>query len=212
MKNFHHKKIKSFFFILALLLSSFCFQTQAKAEVDTSFLLTDEEIRWLIGHPELTYSSDPDFPPIEFLDGKDNHLGMTKDFITLLGKKMGIRFNLVVAKTWTEVLEMGRERRVDIWSGAAATPQRLEYMNFTSPYIKLPAVIIVKTDKKELQTLDTMKGKRIAITSGYAVHDFIINNHPELEIESVRNVLTGLRMVSLGLVDAMIENIAVATL
>jgi len=136
---------------------------------------------------------------------------MTKDFLTLLGKKMGLRFNLVVAKTWTEVLEMGRERRVDIWSGAAATPQRLEYMNFTSPYIKLPAVIIVKTDSKELQTLDTMKGKKIAITAGYAVHDFITNNHPELEIESVPNVLTGLRMVSLGLVDAMIENIAVAT-
>ena len=209
--NFCNTKIRFLFFILVLVLSSFCFQTQVKAEVDTSVLLTDDETRWLIEHPEVTYSSDPDFPPIEFIDGKDNHLGMTKDFLTLLGKKMGLRFNLVVAKTWTEVLEMGRERRVDIWSGAAATPQRLEYMNFTSPYIKLPAVIIVKTDSKELQTLDTMKGKKIAITAGYAVHDFITNNHPELEIESVPNVLTGLRMVSLGLVDAMIENIAVAT-
>jgi polar amino acid transport system substrate-binding protein/two-component system sensor histidine kinase EvgS len=54
--------------------------------VDTSVLLTDDETRWLIEHPEVTYSSDPDFPPIEFIDGKDNHLGMTKDFLTLLGK------------------------------------------------------------------------------------------------------------------------------
>ncbi|MBT3185051.1 MAG: transporter substrate-binding domain-containing protein [Nitrospina sp.] len=210
--NFRNTKIKPLLFVLAWVLVSFCFQTLAKAEVDTSVLLTDDEKRWLIEHPEVTYASDPDFPPIEFLDGKNNHDGMTKDFLVLLGKKMGVRFNLIAAKTWTEVLEMGQQRLVDMWSGAAPTPQRLEYMNFTKPYIKLPAVIIVKTDNNEVQTLDTMEGKRVAITSGYAVHDFIINNYPELEIEAVPNVLTGLRMVSLGLVDAMIENIAVATL
>jgi two-component system, NarL family, sensor histidine kinase EvgS len=118
----------------------------------------------------------------------------------------------MAAKTWTEVMEMGKERRVDMWSSAAPTIQRLEYMNFTKPYIKLPAVIIVKKDNEKLQTLDTMEGKKIAITSGYAVYDFITESHPELEVEEVPNVLTGLRMVSLGLVDAMIENIAVAAL
>jgi two-component system, NarL family, sensor histidine kinase EvgS len=212
LKILRKTKIKSLFFILTLVLSSFCFQALAKAEVDTSILLTDAEKKWLIEHPEVTYTSDPDYPPIEFIDSKGNHDGMAKDIITLLGKKMGLRFNFVAAKTWTEVLEMGQKRHVDIWSSAAPTPQRREYMNFTRPYITLPAVIIVKADDKEVQTLDTMGGKKIAITSGYAVHDFITNNHPELKVEAVPNVLTGLRMVSLGLVDAMIENIAVATL
>jgi ABC-type amino acid transport substrate-binding protein len=205
-------KIKSLFFILTLLLASYCFQPLANGEVDTSVLLTDDEKRWLIEHPQINYSSDPDYPPIEFLNGKGEHDGMSKDIIALLGKKIGLRFNLVAAKTWTEVLEMGKKRTVDIWSGAAPTPQRLEYMNFTEPYIKLPAVIIVKSDNENVQTLNTMKGKKIAITSGYAVHDFITKNHPELEVEKVPNVLTGLRMVSLGLADAMIVNIAVAAL
>jgi two-component system, NarL family, sensor histidine kinase EvgS len=215
MKLFHlirfcKTKVKSFSGILAFIIFSLFSQTEAIGEVDTSVLLTDKEKRWLIDHPEITYSSDPDYPPIEFLNGKGKHDGMSKDIITLLGKKMGLRFNLMAAKTWTEVLEMGQERRVDMWSSAAPTPQRLEYMNFTKPYIKLPAVIIVKKENEKLQTLDTMEGKKIAIASGYAVYDFITENHPELEIESVPNVLTGLRMVSLGLVDAMIENIAVA--
>lgn len=203
-------KNKFLFIILALVLASFCFQAQAKGEVDTSVLLTDDEKRWLIEHSEVTYTSDPEYPPIEFIDGKGNHNGMAKDFITLLGKKLGLRFNLMAAKTWAEVLEMGQNRSIDMWSGAAPTPQRLEYMNFTKPYIKLPAVIIVKTEDKGLQTLDTMDRKKIAITAGYAVHDYLLNNYPELNIEEVPNVLTGLRMVSLGLVDAMIENIAVA--
>jgi two-component system, NarL family, sensor histidine kinase EvgS len=205
-------EIKFLISILTLLLASYCFQSLANAEVDTSVLLTDDEKRWLIDHPEITYSSDPDYPPIEFLNGKGEHDGMSKDIITLLGKKIGLRFNFVAAKSWTEVLKMGQKRRVDIWSSAAPTPQRREYMNFTKPYIKLPAVIIVKSDNENVQTLDTMRDKKFAITSGYAVHDFMIENHPELKIEAVPNVLTGLRMVSLGLVDAMIENIAVAAL
>jgi two-component system, NarL family, sensor histidine kinase EvgS len=203
-------KNRFLFIILALVVASFCFQAQAKGEVDTSILLTDDEKRWLIEHSEVTYTADPEYPPIEFIDGKGKHDGMAKDFITLLRKKLGLRFNLMAAKTWAEVLEMGQNRSIDMWSGAAPTPQRLEYMNFTKPYIKLPAVIIVKTEEKSLQTLDTMGRKKIAITAGYAVHDYLLNNYPELNIEEVPNVLTGLRMVSLGLADAMIENIAVA--
>jgi two-component system, NarL family, sensor histidine kinase EvgS len=210
--RFYKTMVKILSGILAFIIFCLFSQTQALGEVDTSVLLTDDEKRWLIDHPEITYSSDPDYPPIEFLNGKGEHDGMSKDILTLLGKKIGLRFNFVAAKSWTEVMEMGQNRSVDIWSSAAPTPQRLEYMNFTKPYIKLPAVIIVKSDKENVQTLDTMGGKKIAITSGYAVHHFITENHPELEIEAVPNVLTGLRMVSLGLVDAMIENIAVAAL
>jgi signal transduction histidine kinase/ActR/RegA family two-component response regulator len=195
--------------LVFIMLSLFA-QAEAIGKVDTSVLLTDKEKRWLIDHPEITYSSDPDYPPIEFLNGKGMHNGMSKDILTLLGKKIGLRFNLEPAKSWAEVMEMGQKRSVDMWSSAASTPQRLEYMNFTKPYIKLPAVIIVKTENQNVQTLDTLEGKKIAITSGYAVHEFITKNHSELEIEAVPNVLTGLRMVSLGLVDAMIANIAVA--
>ena len=135
---------------------------------------------------------------------------MSKDFIVLLGKKMGIRFNLIEAESWTEIMKMGQDRKVDMWSAAAPTSSRLEYMNFTKPYIQLPAVIIVRNDNEQMQTLDTLSEKKIAVTTGYAIQDFISNNHPELDIEAVPNVLTGLRMVSLGLVEAMIVNIAVA--
>ncbi|MBT3508679.1 MAG: transporter substrate-binding domain-containing protein [Nitrospina sp.] len=211
LNNFRNTKIKSLFKLILLLATLFS-HAQAYGEVDTTVLLTDEEKRWLIENPEISYASDPDYPPIESLNGEGNHVGMTNDFLTLLGKKMGLRFNMVAAKNWTDVLEMGQSRRIDMWSGAAATPQRLAYMNFTKPYIQLPAVIVVKTENKGVQTLDTMGNKKIAITTGYAVHDYILNNYPELNIEAVPNVLTGLRMVSLGLVDAMIENIAVANL
>ncbi len=210
MEHLFNKKIKYLFFFIALIIAITCFQLPARGDVDSSVILTDEERKWLIENPEVNYSSDPNFPPIEFHNGKEHHSGMSKDFIVLLGKKMGIRFNLIEAQSWTEIMKMGQERKIDMWSAAAPTSSRLEYMNFTQPYIQLPAVIMVKNDKKEVQTLDTLSEKKIAVTTGYAIQDFISNNHPELDIVAVPNVLTGLRMVSLGLVEAMIVNIAVA--
>jgi len=44
--NFCNTKIRFLFFILVLVLSSFCFQTQVKAEVDTSVLLTEKITTW----------------------------------------------------------------------------------------------------------------------------------------------------------------------
>jgi hypothetical protein len=60
--------------------------------------LTDEERKWLIENSEVNYSSDPNFPPIEFHDGKERYSGISKDFIVLL-EKMGVRFNLIEAKS-----------------------------------------------------------------------------------------------------------------
>lgn len=210
MENLFNKKNKYFFFFITLIIALSCFQLPARGEVDSSVILTDEERKWLIDNPVVNYSSDPNFPPIEFHNGKEHHSGMSKDFVVLLGKKMGIRFNLIESESWTEIMKMGQTRKIDMWSAAAPTASRREYMNFTKSYIQLPAVIIVRDDKKQMQTMDTLSGKKIAVGKGYAIQDFISDNHPELDIEAVPNVLTGLRMVSLGLVEAMIVNIAVA--
>ncbi|MBT5027651.1 MAG: hypothetical protein HOH38_01865 [Nitrospinaceae bacterium] len=70
MEYFRNTNFRPIFFLLSLLLGSFCFQAKATAEIDTSVLLTDEEKRWLIDHSEITYSSDPDYPPIEFINSK----------------------------------------------------------------------------------------------------------------------------------------------
>jgi hypothetical protein len=85
--RFYKTKVKSLSGILAFIIFSLFSQTEAIGEVDTSVLLTDDEKRWLIDHQDITYSSDPDYPPIEFINGKGKHDGMSKDILTLLGKK-----------------------------------------------------------------------------------------------------------------------------
>jgi ABC-type amino acid transport substrate-binding protein len=118
---------------------------------------------------------------------------------------------LVPIKSWDEVLEHAKGKAVDVFSSVSPTPQRLEYLKSTKPYIYLPAVIVVKNNRTGSLSMDDLKGMKVLTTKGYAVHDYLVNNHPELTLETTPDVVTCLRRVSFDLADAMIVNVAIAT-
>jgi PAS domain S-box-containing protein len=51
----------------------------------------------------------------------------------------------------------------------------------------------------------------VAVVSNYAAHDIIKNQYPEINLEVVQDVSTGLAKASRGMVDAYVENMANAT-
>jgi PAS domain S-box-containing protein len=129
----------------------------------------------------------------------------------LLEKKLNISFEILKLKNWDEVIEKAKTRETDIWGAATPTPQRLEYMLFTKPFIELPAVIIVRNKTQASLSLKELKGLQVAVISGYGIHDYLSLNHPEIKLDVVSDISTGLKKVSFGMVDAMIANIALAT-
>jgi signal transduction histidine kinase len=52
---------------------------------------------------------------------------------------------------------------------------------------------------------------RVAVVSNYMAHDYLRSQHPEIRLEVVPDVASGLSKVSLGEVDAYVENMANAT-
>lgn len=173
--------------------------------------LSKEERAWLKGHPEIRLSPDPDFLPIEFIDSNGKYKGIAADYIALLEKKLGIKFEIQKYKNWDEVIEKTKARESDMWGAATPTPQRLEYMLFTKPFIELPAVIIVRENINESLTLKDLKGLKVAVISGYGIHDHLSINNTAIKLDVVPDISTGLKKVSFGMVDAMIVNIAQAT-
>ena len=176
-----------------------------------SSLLTEQERSWLADHPEICLAPDPQFLPIEYFDDQGRYVGIAADYVSLIEGKLGVKFKAVQLKSWDEVLTQSRLRKVDLWGAATPTPQRREYMNFTQPFLELPAVILVRKQVTQTLSLDTLKGMRVAVISGYGIHDHILNEHPEIQLDMVLDIETGLKKVSLGMVDAMVTNIALAT-
>jgi diguanylate cyclase (GGDEF)-like protein/PAS domain S-box-containing protein len=183
----------------------------AEPAAGAGLALTTAEQAWLARHPVIRLAPDPDFPPIEFIDSNGHYRGIAADYAALVEQKLGIKFTLVQLKSWDEVLEKARRREIDMFGAASESPQRAKYMTFTRPHIQLPGVIITNKDAAGGAGLHDFMNRKVGVVSGYIWQDLIHNDHPELQLQPVPDLRTGLKRVSFGGLDAMVANLATAS-
>jgi len=173
--------------------------------------LTKAERAWIAKHPVVRLMPDPLFPPYEYFDEDGVFQGIGADFVALMEKKLGIRFDVIRVENWQESVAKTKSRENDVWSVVASTPERSKYMLFTKPYIESPAVIVVRSDVGSQLEVQDLKGMKVTVSSGYAVHEILKKRHPDMAFDPVPDPLTGLKKVSFGMADAMVINVALAS-
>ncbi|MBT3178430.1 MAG: transporter substrate-binding domain-containing protein [Desulfobacula sp.] len=176
-----------------------------------SIVLTQSEQEWIREHPFILCAPDPDFPPAEFFNASGEYKGLVADYLGLILKRMGLEPKIVKLEGWSEVLTHAREKKIDLVTAASKTSQRQIFLDFTEPFVELPAVIIARQQVDRELTLEKLKGMKVAVVREYAAHDYIVLNYPYLDLDIVPDIQTGLRKVSFGIVDAMVVNIASAS-
>ena len=173
--------------------------------------LTDVEKNWLKAHPIIRLAPDPKFQPIEFFDDKGDYAGMGADYVRLIEKKLGIRFEIVKCPNWEDVISRIKRREVDVLNAVVKTPQRETYLTFPPPYLIIPSVIIVRKKVDRELSLDMLRGMHVVMVSGYGYVDLMHNKYPQIEIELVSDLKTALRKVSFGMADAFVGDLATAS-
>ncbi len=176
-----------------------------------SSIFSEAEKQWLSEHPVIRFAPDPNFPPVEWFDTRGNFTGIAAEYIGLIKKKLGVRLEIVRYDSWDDVLAGAKAREVDMLSAAAQTPGRRKYLSFTDPHLEFPGVIITREGTGEKLDIAHLRGMRVAVVSGYVWHEMIAEEYPDIIIDPVPDLQTGLRKVSFGMADAMIENVATAT-
>ncbi|MBD3346611.1 MAG: PAS domain S-box protein [Chitinivibrionales bacterium] len=172
---------------------------------------SEAERQWLSEHPVIRVAPDPYFPPIEWFDHSGTFTGIASEYVAIAEKMLGVRFEIVHYESWDDLLAGAQAREVDLLSAAAQSPNRSNYLSFTEPHLVFPGVIITRKDAQDQLTIDDLHGMKVAIVSGYVWHEMVGKEHPEIMIDPVPDIQTGLRKVSFGIADAMVENIATAS-
>ena len=175
---------------------------------DNAVNLTTEEQQWLKAHPEIRIAPDPDFEPFEWVTLDGAYKGMAADYLRLVEQRLGIKFTLVHNKDWSQVMDMARARQVDVIPALARSPQREQYLLFTTPYISAKGVIVTGKSYENIQELE---GKKIAVVTDYVWDDWITYNKFHVRLYRVERTLDGLELAALGGVDAMVSDIASVT-
>jgi PAS domain S-box-containing protein len=213
LKYIIHLRSKYIIFVTFLFVSGILsFFTQSCVQKrNREYALTKEDRQWIANHQPILLAPDPNYPPIEFFDKHNNYQGIAADYIYLLEKKLKIEFKIIKLRDWEEILKETQNRRIDVIGAISETPDRSYHYLFTEPYLELSAGIFIRSNTIGKVTLDELKGMRVAIASGSMDLEQINRDYPDLDIDIVPDIPTGLRKVSFGMVDAMISDLLTAT-
>lgn len=177
-------------------------------ETTVTIDLTPEERQWLREHEPLRLGTDPDWPPIDFVGPDETYQGIASDYLRLAAQRLGVAVELVGKNGWTDTLDKMKAREIDILSTISETPERAEYMNFTAPFIKFPIIILTRDDAPFIGGINELAGHKVAVVKDYRAHVKVRDNHPDIKLEVVDSMTTGIQKVSSGKAFAFVGNLA----
>lgn len=129
---------------------------------------------------------------------------MSADYMRLLYKKLGVRFEIVKDKSWAEVLNMAKRGELDMLTSIVKTPERSRYLTFTAPYGDIQTVIIDNGQGGFIGRLEHLTVKRVAVEKGYFTQELLTKDYPQIQLVLARNTQQALSLVLDGKADAYV--------
>lgn len=174
---------------------------------DKNNLFNYKEDSYLREKKKINLCIDPDWMPFEKLENS-KHVGMSADYIDIFEKIIKIPIELVPTKSWDETLTYLKERKCDISSFMVSTPNRMEFLTFTDPYLTLPLVIVTNIEELFISKIDEVKNRKVGIVKGAAYYEILKKRYPQLNLVEVPSIKDGLEMVKNSELYGFIDTLA----
>ncbi len=171
--------------------------------------LTEEEKSFLNTHPTITAHNEAFWAPFNFnIDNKP--IGFSIDYIRLLTSKLGINVKFISGYNWSEYMKMLQEDKLDTIINIAYTKERAKDIEFTKPFYTIQNAIYVNKSNPNFNSLEDLKGHTIACVKDFFTQQELLKDIPEIKQKLVENQLDAIKLLSLGKVDAIIAEKAIA--
>lgn len=169
-----------------------------------AFSLSEVEQAYLKSKTAIKMCVDPDWLPFEAINEQGEHIGLAADYMAEYQKLIRIKIELVATKSWSESLQKAKRRECDILSLLNESPERSEYLNFTSPYVTAAVAIVGHEDVLFIDGLSALQGQTLAIPKNYIYEEYLRRDYPEIKVIYTDNQQEAIKLVSSGKVDASI--------
>ncbi len=163
--------------------------------------LSADERAWLAAHPVLRVATKTEWAPIDLYTYEGQFRGLSGDYLGLIARRLGIRFEYKASATMADSLEALRAGRADLVPSVARTPQRERFLEYTQPYLDVPNVYVARRGVAGVGAGASMAGLRIAYERGYSVVLLLRERHPKAELVEFADSAAALRGVSEGEAD-----------
>ncbi|MDY0321570.1 MAG: ABC transporter substrate-binding protein [Arcobacteraceae bacterium] len=171
----------------------------------THFELTNQQKQYLQNKKELKMCVDPNWMPLEKIEN-GQHVGIAAEIMGIISQKIDIPIKLIQTTNWAQTLEKAQLRECDILALAENTPNRLKYLNFTTPYIITPLVIATKSGIPFINNLENIKGNQLGIVRNYSMYELLQAKYPNINLIEVDSIQDGLAQVEQEKIFGLLDN------
>lgn len=164
-----------------------------------------------VGDPAIfEVATEPAFPPFEFLDSRNQLQGFDIDLMNELVEHMGLAINYITIP-FDGLMPMLEASTTDAAiSAITITPDRMESIGFSRPYFKSGLAIAVRQETTDIESLEDLAGRTIAVKLGTTGAD-LADSIPHARLVTFDSTELTLQELSNGNVAAVIND-APATL
>lgn len=168
----------------------------------------------LIRSGELSICIDPEYPPMEYLEGGDtsNPIGFDADSARALGDLWGVNTSFM-ATSFDGLIPALTAQRCDItWSALYVSKERTAVAD-AAPYVNTGPGLLVRADDTSITTADDLSGKTVAVQGGGSNEmmlqelsdKFTAAGRPGITIQAYPKTAETVAAVTNAKADALIE-------
>ncbi len=190
---------KCLFFVLFCIFS-------LHAGTNDNPILSDKEKDFLKAHPRIVLGTGDTWAPYSIIHKDGTLSGYDVDILAKVNKSTGANFVLKLGN-WSKIQKEVAEDKIDGLATLVCTPKRKEFLNFSTVYISLEKMIMVKKrNPLGIKTLKDLDGKIIVILKGNIADKQIADRLTKSAILYANTTREMLEFVIYGKADATFGN------
>ncbi len=172
--------------------------------MNKEILFTKKEKNYLHNKSTINICIDPNWAPYEYMH-EGEHLGVTSDYMKYFSDVLNIPFKLIKTESFYDTLLLLREKKCDLIPAAAITLNRLNYINFTKPYLFSSFALATLESHENVPRIDNLLNKTFGMVKGYASIDIFLKKYPSIKIREFDTIFDGLNAVQKGEIFGFID-------
>lgn len=196
--------------MLLLFLSPTLIAHNIDESVQSSIVLTKQELQWLAENPVVNIGVDGYFPPYSYFNEDDQLVGLAIDILSLISVKTGVEFVIDDEHKWQNIVENLQQGNIDAILTMVKTPEREQAYFFTTPIIYKSLVVITQEHNQHITDREDIANKTVALVKGYQYSDSVGEEFPNIIPVYVDTMREAFEFVAAGQADATISFLAAA--
>ncbi|RKF21336.1 response regulator [Alginatibacterium sediminis] len=168
-----------------------------------NYQLSDNERKWIQNNPRVRIALT-NWAPVIFTQPNGSPAGIAWDYLRYIENSTGLKFDPVHFDNWGLALNGFNNSEVEILPAVFFSKERTASAEHSPSYFSLDESLFVKAES-QISSFADLRGKRLAITQGYAHTKALKENHPEIELITYPHLSDSVDAVLDGKVAALLD-------